>query len=80
MFLEDRLATLLRKVAFFIKMDFFPHSSFPNVLPLQIPDSVGGCHVKLFLTDQRITVAGTKEIDEGERSQGALRRKRRNSD
>lgn len=36
--------------------------------------------MKLFLTGHRITVAETKDIDGGEWSQGALRRKRWNSD
>lgn len=59
--------------------DDFSHS-FPNLLPLQIPNSVGKCHVKLFLTDQRITVARIKDMAGGEQSQGVWRRKRWNSD
>lgn len=78
-FSADRLTTLLRTEGFPPFKLFLSHS-FPNLLPLQIPDSVGECHVKLFLTDWRITVAGTKDIDGGEQSQGALRRKRWNSD
>lgn len=45
---------------------FLSHSFFPNPRPSQIPGSVGECHVKLFLTAQRITVAGTKDSDGGE--------------
>jgi len=79
-FFSRQAYNITEKVGFFPSNDFFFFFSFPNQLPWQIPDSFGEHHAKLFLTDQRITVAGTKDIDEGEQSQGALRRKRWNSD
>lgn len=54
---------------------FSSHSFFPNLLPSQIPGSVGECHVKLFLTAQRITVAGTKDSDGGEAVPRGLEKK-----
>lgn len=64
--LSQQSLNIAEIVFFFSSLQFFFHSFFPNALPSNIPGSVGACHVRLFLTAQRITVAGTKDSDGGE--------------